>query len=485
MKGKSLLLLLLFSLTFMSCSDDDGPQLSSENKIISFKISQNGQDFDGIINQSTKTINVTTSDIDLSNSIVPTIEISNNASISPSASTAQNFSQNVQYTVTAENGDKAIYTVTVNSSDNKITAFSITPHETTFSGVIDESNHTITIETVGLEQNSTLVPQIEFSQNATISPNASDAQDFSQDIEYTVTAQNGAQTTYAVITNNTLFSDEKKILSFQFDIDNEIFEGVINHDNLTIFLITDKDVSSVAPIIEISENATISPNSDEAQDFNSPVYYTVTAQDGTSNIYTVNVSKREINSTIRKCYVRATSFGRVTYLDLSQNYQLYLENDTNSYLLNYFDTETWVNNGVPTTNFYFYFDENIETALDYKLRFKINGLTEAETPYEIDVLKENAPEITSANQLSYSYNDTLILSGNNLLPGLRIPANANVYQYNSSYVSVNSNQTSLTFPMTINPGMFPSWVGQSSPRPTRVNIYHNGRYGDSIVVDFN
>lgn len=398
MKRKNLLILLLFSLLFINCSDDDGPQLSSENKIISFKISENGEEYNGVINQSTKTISVTTSNIDLSNPITPTIEISNKATISPSASTAQNFSQNVQYTVTAENGEQATYIVSI---------------------------------------------------------------------------------------HNTPFSEEKKIVSFQFNIDNEVFVGDINHDDLTIQVDTYKDVSSISPIVEISENATISPNPNENQDFNTPINYTVTAQDGTSNAYTVNVSKREINSTIQACYVRATSFGRVTHLDLSQNYQLYLENDTNSYLLNYFDVETWDDNGVPTTNFYFYFDETIETAVDYKLRFKINGIIEAETSYEIDVLKENAPRIDAANQLSYSYNDTLILTGENLVPGLRIPANANVYQYGTTYVSVNSTGTTLTFPMTINQGMFPSWVGQPSPRATRVNIYHNGRYGDSIIVDFN
>lgn len=485
MKVKNVLLLLLFSVTLIHCSSDDGPQLSSENSIISFKISENGQEFNGVINQSTRTITVTTSNIDLSNPIVPTIEISNNASISPSASTPQNFNQNVEYTVTAENGNKAVYTVIVNSSDSKIISFSITPHNTAYAGVIDDTTNTITIEAVGLEDNSIVAPQIQVSQNATISPSPALTQDFSQDIEYTVTAQNGDQTTYTVVTNNTPFSSEKKITSFQFDIDNEIILGTVVDADLIINLVTNKDVSNVSPIIEVSENATISPNPSVPQDFNSPVSYTVTAQDGTSNTYTVYVTKIEINSTIQKCYVRATSFGRVIALDLTQNYQLYLENDTNSYLLNYFDTSNWDDNGIPVTNFYFYFDENIETATNYKLRFKLNGVVEAETPYDIDVLKENAPRIISTNQLAYSYGDTLILTGENLLPGLRIPANGLVYQYNSSYVSVNSNDTVLTFPITLNPGMFPSWLGQTSPRPTRVNIYHDGRYGDSVVVDFN
>jgi len=129
----------------------------------------------------------------------------------PSASASQNFNQNVQYTVTAENGNEVIYNVIVNSSDNKITSFNITPDETTFSGVINESNNTITIETIGLELNSILIPEIGFSQNATISPDSLSEQDFIQDVEYTLTAQNGEQAAYIVTTNNTPLSGEKKI----------------------------------------------------------------------------------------------------------------------------------------------------------------------------------------------------------------------------------------------------------------------------------
>ena len=71
------------------------------------------------------------------------------------------------------------------------------------------------------------------------------------------------------------------------------------------------------------------------------------------------------------------------------------------------------------------------------------------------------------------------------MPGIRIAAhNALIYQYNSSFVSVNSDGTELTLTLDNNQNMFPSWVGQSSPRPTRVSIY-DGRYGDSIVLDFN
>ena len=66
----------------------------------------------------------------------------------------------------------------------------------------------------------------------------------------------------------------------------------------------------------------------------------------------------------------------------------------NSYKLNYFDLEFWEYDGINYTNFYFTFSEDIVSANNYKLKFKIDGKIKAETPYSIDVLAENAPKIT-------------------------------------------------------------------------------------------
>jgi hypothetical protein len=439
---------------------------------------------------------VTTSDLDLSNSIIPIIEISNNASISPSASTSQNFNQNVQYIVTAENGDEAIYTVMVNSSDNKITSFNITPNETTFSGVINESNNTITIETIGLELNSTLIPEIEFSQNATISPNQSSEQDFSQNIEYTVTAQNGEQATYTVITNNIPLSNEKKILSFQFNIDSEIFDGIIDHSALTINIDTYKNPTNTYPTVSISDGATISPDSSDPQNFTNDIQYTVTAANQSSNIYTVKtkrISFNTINSAnntsdvATKYYSNATPYLRTSNVDLSlPNSKIILENTANSYELNFSNYNTYMNNDILYSSFQIEFTTSIVTANNYKLIYIVDGEVKSISNFDVDILSENIPDIISSNQTYYSYNDTLILTGQNLVPGIRIAAhNVLIYQYNASFVSTNSDGTELTLPLDVNQNMFPSWVGQPSPYPTPVIIYFNGRYGETIVVDFN
>ncbi|WP_394908071.1 DUF5018 domain-containing protein [uncultured Mesonia sp.] len=488
-------LIILFSLLLISCSKDDEPKLSSENKIISFKITENGEQFNGAIDHSSKIIRVTTSDLDLSNSITPIIEISNNASISPSFSTAQNFSQNVQYTVTAENGNEAIYTVMVNSSDNKITSFKITPDKTTFSGVINESNNTITIEAIGLESNSSLIPEIEFSQNATIFPSQTSEQDFSQNVQYTVTAQNGEQATYTVITNNTPLSDEKKILSFQFNIDGEIFDGIIDHSTKTIDIDTYKDPTNISPIISISDGATISPDSSELQNFMNDVQYTVTAANQSSNIYTVKTkwisfiginSANNTSNIATKYYSNATPYVRTANVDLSlPNSKIILENTANSYELNFNNYNTNTGNDNLFSFFQIEFPANVVTANNYKLKYVVNGQVKSISNFDVDIVSDNVPVIISANQTSYSYNDTLILTGQNLLPGIRIAAhNVIIYHYNSSYVSINTDGTELTLPLNVNYNMFPSWVGQPSPYPTPIIIYYNGRYGETIVVDF-
>lgn len=372
------------------------------------------------------------------------------------------------------------------SSENKILSFQIKLRGEAYSGKIDHVSKVVRIQITGLEQNTSIVPNIEISEKASISPNPSAPQDFNKTIEYLVTAENGEQVIYTIDMVNEKFSTENSITSFKFNIDGEVFIGDINEESQEIEVICYKDVSDIAPEIEISELASVSPEALEKFDFNQPVSYTVTAQDGSTKIYQVIVLKQEITSTLKSCYIRAISFGRVNFIDLINNeYELVLENEFNSYVLEYFELLEWESGGQPITNFHFIFTENIVTADDYKLKFKIDGKVKAETSYFIDVLAENAPKIETVNKTSFYYEDTLVLTGENLVPGLRIPANFNIYNYDHRYVDVNEDQTELSFTMDINRGMFPGGLGQPSPRPTRVSIYYEGRYGDFVTVDFN
>ena len=63
---------------------------------------------------------------------------------------------------------------------------------------------------------------------------------------------------------------------------------------ITGVVTNDVDLTAAAPALKISANAAVSPASGEAVDFTQgPVKYTVTAQDGTTKVYTVTVTKPE------------------------------------------------------------------------------------------------------------------------------------------------------------------------------------------------
>ncbi|MDR1499456.1 MAG: PCMD domain-containing protein [Tannerellaceae bacterium] len=70
-----------------------------------------------------------------------------------------------------------------------------------------------------------------------------------------------------------------------------IGKATVNGDNISVFVRTGIDLTSLAPAITLSEGATVSPEGGSAQDFSRPVTYTVTAADGKhSRTYTVRLT---------------------------------------------------------------------------------------------------------------------------------------------------------------------------------------------------
>lgn len=82
-------------------------------------------------------------------------------------------------------------------------------------------------------------------------------------------------------------SSEKSILSVVINGQTGLFT---ESDNTIIVTLPEGvDITSLAPEIEIPENATISPSLGIPQDFSQPVTYTVTAEDGTVTAFTIVV----------------------------------------------------------------------------------------------------------------------------------------------------------------------------------------------------
>lgn len=373
------------------------------------------------------------------------------------------------------------------SPENKVLTFSIMVDNETFIGKIDHHSKVIKIETTGLEQNDLIVPEMSISEKALIFPSVTTSQNFNDHVEYMITAENGEQVIYTVDIINQPYSDEKSILSFKLLIDGETFEGEIDENSKTITVISSKDFSNVAPDIQVSDFATVSPANNEKQDFNYEIEFVVTAQNGSTSSYNVKVYKREINVSYKSCYIRATSFGRVNFIDLTQNeYDLVLENSTNSYSLDYFDVDTW-GDEIIQSNFYFTIQEEIATAGDYVLKFKLDGKTIASTPYYIDVLAENAPKFTSLSQDSYSRNDVLVINGENITDAITIPSNGSLFIIKNSNqydYTVNSDKTQAALILDYY-YLFPSYFGREAAEKTITFMGPDGRFGESFTTIFN
>lgn len=154
-------------------------------------------------------------------------------------------------------------------------------------GLIDEASKTIVLDFEAGTDVSHLVPTIKVSRYAIVEPQSGVAQNFTQPIVYTVTAYNGTTAQYTVTAAVHDADNEKSILSFK--IEDPACEGDINEVAKTILLTLPQhtDVGHLVPVIEVSEGAIVEPASGVEQDFTNPVEYTVTAQNGTTAVYTV------------------------------------------------------------------------------------------------------------------------------------------------------------------------------------------------------
>ena len=156
-------------------------------------------------------------------------------------------------------------------------------------GTVDEDTKMVRLDFPAGTDVTHLTPTITISNYATIEPESGVAQDFTNPVYYTVTSMSGSTTQYMVEAVVHDADNEKSILSFRFDALNE--SGVIDQiaRKISFVLPAETDVTQLVPTIEVSEGATVDPASGVAQDFTNPVIYTVTAQNGTTAVYTVTV----------------------------------------------------------------------------------------------------------------------------------------------------------------------------------------------------
>ena len=133
--------------------------------------------------------------------LTPTIIISNYATIEPKSGVTQDFTNSVYYTVTAMSGATAQYMVEaiVHDADNEKSILSFRFDALDEDGIIDEVARRISFVLPAETDVTQLVPTIEVSEGATVEPASGVAQDFTNPVTYTVTAQNGTMAAYTVM----------------------------------------------------------------------------------------------------------------------------------------------------------------------------------------------------------------------------------------------------------------------------------------------
>lgn len=486
---KLIVTITVFAMLLFSCSKKEEVILSNENTISKFQLKIKGKLVNGDLDQSTKKITFNVRGVNVS-ALVPTIEYPGTARISPLSGETQDFSKPVIYTVTAENGNTKNYTVTVNntpfSTDNTISKFQLTVKGNTIDGNINQSNGKINFQISGADV-SALTPTITHDPYATVTPSASQAQDFSKPVVYKVTAENGAVKNYTV--TNTL-SDKKSITTFSVMVGGKEILGDIDEKTKIISLDAGPvDIKTLVPTIKISKYATISYKNGTAQNFENEVTYTVTAEDGSTKVYKVRVNwpsfhNDGFNNNLY-FYIGATTLVRGTFIGPNYGGKLYFSDGKNEY-------EVTINNSSnysQGTKIYvhgFTISNNVTTSV-YKLYYK-RGNTIIQHKSNFDIMADNVPVVTSTNQKSYKYNDTMIITGENLTPSIMIPSNGSLYWIfapSSTYnYTLSPDKKQITLKLG-NRQLFPSYYG-NKPEVKKIRLIDNNRReGVHFKVTFN
>ena len=181
----------------------------------------------------------------------------------------------------------------VQSTEANILTFTLT--DQTGPATINASAATVEIEVENGTDLSSLSPAFTVSAGASASPASGTSGDYSSQVTITVTAEDGTTTkAWSVDVSEAtadVESSDTDILTFSLpeetggaDIDDTAHTIAIEVANGT-------DLTMLTPTFTISDGATADPASGTLGDYSSEVTITVTAEDGTTQDWTVNVTE--------------------------------------------------------------------------------------------------------------------------------------------------------------------------------------------------
>ncbi|MGM1057246.1 MAG: DUF5018 domain-containing protein [Bacteroidota bacterium] len=381
------------------------------------------------------------------------------------------------------------------ATGNQILEFSLSIDGEIYQGIIDQQAKIISFETERKDVSS-LKPTIIFSEKARIEPSPNISRDFREEVVYTVYAENGVSNVYRIRVDNRPVSLENEIDSFTFEIEGTTIEAVINRQ--TGFIRADvplSNISALTPVITIPPHATINPPASEAQDFTTPVTYTVTAENGDRRTYTAQINEPEIERIILGYSANPTFYvgaeagimGRFL-MNEGEVPEVYFYDGTNKYVPEHLEFHFSYGDSFTGVRYYavtFVIPDDIPTNIytvvlekrGYRVEF--NGL---------DIKKENAPNPQSLSQDVFSRDDILKVFGENLTARIVIPSNGSQYLLWETYavdITVNNERTEMNFtPNYRQDNLYPAYYGRE-PEEKKITFFdESGRLGRSIMTTF-
>ncbi|MDN4165376.1 lamin tail domain-containing protein [Cytophagales bacterium LB-30] len=243
------------------------------------------------INTTNHTVSVVmpygTSDL---TALVPNFTISIGASVSPLSGVAQNFTDSdvtpFEYTITAEDASSQVWAVSVSVAQNDSTdflTFTIPSQEGT--STINTTDHTVAVTMPYNTDRSALTPNFTMSTGATASPDTDVQQNFTNPVNYTVTAQDGVTSQVWAVTVTNALNTENDILTYTVTGADSVEIDDLDH-TVSIYLPYNADKSALDVAYTLSGDA----SSDVAAgvtDLTNPKVYTITAQDLSEQVWTV------------------------------------------------------------------------------------------------------------------------------------------------------------------------------------------------------
>lgn len=208
------------------------------------------------------------------------------------------------------------YTIEEAGSSKNITGFTVPGQDG--ASIIKSADRTVEFHMPEGTNVSALVPTISID-GYIISPASGTARDFSSPIKYVVTATDGTKAEWTVsCIAGWVPSGEKSIMSFS--IDGQIGSTVIDAANRTVTLEVPEGtgLTNLTPAFSLSAKAaasvggTLQTSGVTANNFRSPVAYTITAEDGSTAIWTIYV-----NSTTRRFSIIGNALDRSSGINAS------------------------------------------------------------------------------------------------------------------------------------------------------------------------